>query len=267
MATTPDRGWRLEKWYADCVTPAGEVFIGYVAEVRRGGVRLRYAASLTQDDAGATLRQRQTLHGGCVTTSPGVVEVAAEALSLAGTWRGGTGTDVATVASTSRGSVTWQGLTLDADATVRVRGREYAGRGYAEVVRLTLPPWALPFADLRWGRFVADDGADALTWIATAGGAEFTGVWTPRSPARRVGVVADGAVRVDGGPALTWDAGRPIRRETVSRSLLGRLAPLTRLLPRGVRRLEEDKGLSRGVLVDEERTRPGWVLHERVRWR
>ena len=135
-----------------------------------------------------------------------------------------------------------------------------------EVVTLTLPPWRLPFADLRWGRFIADDRSDALTWIATDDGSGFVGVWMPRVPARQDGCVEDGAVRLAAGPALTWDAGSPIRRETVTRSLLGRLAPLGRLLPRGVRHLDENKALSRGVLVDGEDVRPGWVLHERVRW-
>jgi len=267
VATTPEARWHLQKWYADCVTPTGGLFVGYLAEVRCGPLRVRYAASLVRDAAGAPVRQRQTLRAGRVDVVPGRVGLAVPALGLLGTWRGGSGTDPATVVRTERGEVTWECLTLDADATVRVRGREFAGPGYAEVVRLTLAPWELGFADLRWGRFIADDRSDAMTWIATGSGVTFVGAWTPRVRFRQEAEVGEGSVLVTGGPELTWGAGAPIRRGTVTRSLLGRLAPLGRLLPRGVRRLEEDKTLSRGALLDGGASRPGWVLHERVRWR
>lgn len=266
MVTTPEPGWRLEKWYADCVTPTGGLFVGYLAQVRRGPLRVRYAASLTRDAAGAPLLQRQTLRAGRIDVAPGRVRLAVPALGVLGSWRGGSGTDPVAVVRTDRGEATWECLALDADVTLRVRGQAFTGPGYAEVVRLTLAPWELGFADLRWGRFIADDRSDALTWIAIDSGVAFAGAWTPRARVRREAEVGDGSVRVSAGPELVWDAGARIRRDTVTRSVLGRLAPLGRLLPRGIRRLEEDKSLSRGVLVDGQASRPGWVLHERVRW-
>lgn len=247
------------------------MYIGYVAVLSFGRLRLRYAAMLESDAVGASpaavLQQRQSLRGGLVSATPGDVSWRVPVLDVVGEWSGGTGTAPVVVAETEAGAIEWQCLSLDAAASVTCDGRRYAGPGYAEVVRLSLPPWRLPLSDLRWGRFVADDRSAALTWIAAGGASTFEGAWTPDGRLdARVGEASVEACGPDGDVRLTWDTGRPIRGERVSRSLLGRLAVFERLLPRGVRGIAEEKRLSRGVLVDAAGCHGGWVVHERVRW-
>lgn len=258
-------GFTLHKWYADCTTGSGELLICYVATLAAGPLRLRYAASLELDAPGARLRQRASLRGGRVDAAEGSLALSSRALGLAGTWTGGTATSPVVVAESGAGRVEWQGLALDAAASVDRGGRRFRGVGYAEVVRLTLPPWRLPFRTLRWGRFVADDRAGALTWIETDGPQALARAWSPRVTQGSAAVVGDASVAGEA-ERLTWSPGTTIRADRVASTLFGSLSPLTRLLPQGVRNLTEDKRLSRGRLTDASGTHAGWVVHEEVRW-
>ena len=44
----------------------------------------------------------------------------------------------------------------------------FNGLGYAEHLRLTIPPWRLPIRTLRWGRFLSP--RNSLVWIDWQGG-------------------------------------------------------------------------------------------------
>ena len=51
---------QIRKWYADCVSPDGNVFIGYSARVGLGPITLPYQAALT-GGRGEPLSQRTAL--------------------------------------------------------------------------------------------------------------------------------------------------------------------------------------------------------------
>lgn len=240
------------------------MFIGYAATVFAHGLRLRYGAVLTQDAPGAPLAQRQSLRRPVVRIGDADVRVTWPALGVSGRWRDGAAAGPCTVADVGGRTVEWRALALNADVALRVGNCWSSGVGYAEVVRLSLPPWRLPFADLGWGRFVADDRASALTWIAT-GPDGISQAWTPSLPAGAPASVTEAGVATEGAD-LRWEAGSTIRREVVSTTLLRRLAPVGAALPAGLRDIREHKLLSRGVLADERGEREGWVIHERVRW-
>lgn len=240
---------RFTKWYADCVTPEGALFIGYVAHLTWGPLRLAYVGALESPAPGEPLSQRQSWRHGRLEVDAAGVRLLAPRLGVRGTWTGGVGTPPHRIVDGRDGLVTWQALRLAATAEVTSQERTYRGAGYAEVVRMTLPPWRLPFTDLDWGRFVADDATTAHTWTRTDGG----DVVTVTHPA--------------GAHDLTWGADNPIRVERVARTLFGRLTPFAaRLLPRKVRHLHEAKHLARGRLSVDGVAHAGWVIHEQVRF-
>ena len=240
---------RLTKWYADCVTPDGALFIGYVAHLTLGPLRLDYTASIEADSPGAPVRQRQSLRRGRIEADAAGVRLFSPGLDVSGSWTGGVGTEPRRVLGTEGAEVTWQALRLAAHAEVTTPTRGYSGTGYAEVVRLTLPPWRLPLTDLDWGRFVADDASSAHTWTRMDG-ATVTEVTAP-----------------DGHATLDLGETRPIRVDSVPATLLGPFSGvLSRLLPATLRHLHEAKYLSRGQLVLDGTPHDGWVVHEEVRF-
>lgn len=251
---SPTHGLRLRKWYVDCVAADGAVFVGYLALLRWGRLRLDYTAAL-ELAPGGRLAQRQSLRGGTIEAGDGV-RMEVPSLGVTGTWIGGTGTGPQRIVATDAGTVTWQALSLAASADVAVRDRTYRGAGYAEVVTLTVPPWRLPFSELCWGRFVADDASVGTTWIETSGGRDPARVWTFATP----------GLAPDAHPALA-PGGVTLRSGLVGDTLLGKAKALAWLLPRGVRFLSEDKRLSRGTLATAAGDATGWVIHEEVSWR
>lgn len=242
--------FHLQKWYLDCVTPTGELLIGYVATLRWGAFRAAYAATVELDAQG--VRQRQLHRAGQVTRTGEHLVLDVPGLKLLGLWTGTHGSGPQVLHAADDGRITWDVLALPARVDVRSGDRRLQGAGYAEVLTLSVPPWRLPFADLGWGRFVADDAATGFTWVEwrdASGTLLLERTWGASAPVRH---------------GMRLAATRPIRQGLVSDSLLGRLAPLKRLLPRGLREVTEQKYLSRGTLTDGT---TGWVVHEEVLWR
>lgn len=69
-----------------------------------------------------------------------------------------------TVYESADGRIDWECRQPAADARVRLAGgREITGLGYAERLRMTIPPWRLPLRTLRWGRFLA--AGESWVWI------------------------------------------------------------------------------------------------------
>ena len=122
----------------------------------------------------------------------------------------------------------------------------FDGFGYAECLRVTVPPSRLPFHTLRWGRHLSEH--HSLVWIAWTGDTPRTWVWLD-------GVAAPQAIVTDTGlVGLPHDASLVVRD---SRTILDHRVPCTAL--------REHKQLGRSALVTAGRPLDhGWTVHEVV---
>ena len=262
MRFAPPR-FRLDKWYLDCVSPNGDVFIGYVAELRCGVIGVDYGARIIRLDGGTT-DQRQSFSVGDFSVGDHAVRWNNKALKVDGCWTGGRAIDPTLVVDEPAGSIEWQCLAANSAVDVMVDGRHITGAGYVERISMTIPPWKLPFKQLRWGRYISDDRSEHMIWIDMRGATTRNWTWVN---SRRVvsGSVEDGLVRADGAD-LTWESSDPIRRENVARTLLGHLQFVSRLLPRRVWLIQEDKQLSHCVLKTDGSQSRGSSINEVVTW-
>lgn len=243
--------FRLQKWYLDCVTTEGQLLIVYLARLHWGRLTTAYGATL-ELAADGTVRQRQVFRRGTLTRIGDHLVVEHRRLGLLGVWTGISGTGPQVLHEADGEHLTWESLALTAKVDAHCRDGRYTGTGYAEVVTLTVPPWRLPFDNLVWGRFVADDAASGFTWIQwrdAAGDLVLDRTWGHPT---------------DAPEPLRLAATREVRSGPVMDVLLGRLARLDQAVPTRLRSLEEDKRLSRGTLHDGT---AGWVVHEEVRGR
>jgi hypothetical protein len=258
-------GFRLDKWYFDCATASGIVWVGYAATLHLGPIPLHYGASILQDGTESPTVQRQSLRSGRPCASSGLLEWSHPSLRIQGTWTGGVDTGPVVVHDGKSGRITWHGRTLNAQVAVTVDGRELAGPGYAEQLEMTVPPWRLPFRELRWGRFISDDRLRFATWIDMKGDPAGCRVWTERGASS--GAVSDDAVLRGDGTRLVLKAERTLRCENVAKSLLGRFHGLSRLFPRSMRNIGENKMIGTGPLVLEDGSEVrGVAVFEVVRW-
>lgn len=256
-------GFRLDKWYFDCVSSDDVVFIGYAARLRWGPLRLDYGAT-TLSSPGRVAEGAQSLSYGCVERTGERVLWRNDRLDARGAWDGGTPIPATTIIDGPDGRIEWECLAANAAARVTIGKRTIEGTGYAERLSMTVPPGALPFRELRWGRCISDDRSAYMVWIDMRDGCDSCRVWTGEAEAV-AGVVDDEGVRIDG-QAVSFVSTRPIRSENVARSVLGRLRPLVRFLPRGVRDIREEKLTGSCVMVTGARESIGTSVHEVVRW-
>jgi hypothetical protein len=256
--------FRLEKWYLDCVSSDGTVFIAYAARLKWGPIGLCYGATITRAKDGRLI-QRQSLSFGRLNRGRGSISWCNDGLKASGEWTGGERIARTLIVDEPSGRIEWQCLSANGAVHVRTDGRAMTGSGYVEKLSMTLPPWKLPFTELRWGRFISDDRHDYAVWIDLRGRTQRNWIWV-NSDEAVTGTVDGDEVRTDGAQ-LTLGSSQTVRAGNIARMLLGRFAFLERLLPERLRAIQEDKQSSSCLLRTEGSESRGSSINEVVRWR
>lgn len=246
--------FRLRKWYLDVVGDDGGAAILYHARLAWGPLRIAYGAALTTDGAGT--RERATLRpGGEPHETTDAIAWRCAPLRLHGTWR----RQAAPVRQELMPGVTWDCRAPAADTELAIGDRRWRGLGYVEALTMTVPPWRLPFRELRWGRALA--AGRSTTWIDWRDGLARRWAVIDGARATLATCADDRLVAADGG-ALTLGRERVLRDAPLAGTLAA-VPGLALLVPRRIRRAQETKWLSRATWSDGA---SGWAIHEVVRW-
>jgi hypothetical protein len=250
----PPSSVELSKWYLDVVTPDGRCAIVYAARLRILKVTLRVEGVLLLGNSG--LRSRWSVLGGRPPRVEGArVRFGSAALGVTARIDAIDPPFEARLHQEAGGSVEWDCRVPRGEAEIRVGGETLRGLGYAERIRITIPPWELPIRELRWGRLLSPSGG--LVWIEWKGPSPLRLALRDGRPSSLDGA-QDGQVSVDGfahplAPVAT------LRDAPLSRTLPG---ALRRSLPRVGLGLSETKWLARGTVAGMD----GFAIHEVVRW-
>ena len=256
----------LSKWYMDCVSDDGEVFIGYAAALRWRGVGIDYSSTLQHQHGEGTKinTSLQKLSTPQITALS--VHWISRALGVDGTWSGSAPPIERTVFRSEVGSVEWRCLQPNARAEVHLgTERCIQGRGYAEHILISIPPWRLPVDELRWGRFLTD--SNALVWIDWRGSTSLTLLF-------RNGIQIENPLVTDREVAcnrtkmvLAFEDSQVLREGRLVNTALSVIPGIAKLLPGHSLRTYECKWRSRGVLKEHETVlSTGWAIHELVRF-
>jgi hypothetical protein len=177
-STTADR-WalKLRKWYLDGVTLAGDVCIGYQAQLSAGPLATGYR--------GLLLRNAQ----GLVEDKSGWGRGEAPALQASGDWHWSEwmkghwrpqGAGMASVLWNGPGvRIHWNCVAPSCLARVQSvcsgESVDWAMMGYVECLELSLSTLTLPFRSLHWGRALV--GGHSVVWINWDEGKTLCRVW------------------------------------------------------------------------------------------
>jgi len=268
-------GFRLTKWYLDCVSEKGAIFIGYWGEVHWHGWTFRMAQTLGHDAQGRLYTSTRSGRINPPIHSEDLLRWVAPRLGVEGLW-------TRTVPAFRRrlfesttgktiGSVDWRCEMPRANVEIQFRdssGRRLAGRGYVECLDLTVKPWQLPIRELRWGRFQSD--ADVLVWIQWSGAHPLT-LMLHNEKVHEPGHAAisqDRVVLPGGAATLDLHDHKVLRDGPLVSTALSRLPLLRQRLPGQLLGVHESKWLSRGTLHRGPQDTPshGWAIHEVVVW-
>ncbi len=257
--------FRLRKWYVDCVSDDGDVFIGYSAELRWRSLGIAYESALVSID-GEHVRTWTSLRNPAPPVAAfGRLDWNTPALGVVGNWTGAANPLRETIFSTEEGEIEWSCLLPSAEARVTTpAGDNLFGRGYAELLQISIPPWRMPVRELRWGRWLS--GTGAVVWIDWQGDVSKRIVYRNgvRVDAPHVG---NEALELADGTRLCLDQGCVLRSGTLGSTVLRRIPGLARAAPARMLAVEEYKWRSRGTLSSPGAAESrGWAIHEVVRW-
>jgi hypothetical protein len=245
----------------DCVTDSGDAAILYCADLNWRGVHLAYSSVLTVH--GDSVDSHSSMAGYQLSSNDGQIHVEFPRLNVSGSWKADAEPYQRTVFENASGSVEWKCLQPRSLVNLRAGGRELKGLGYAECLTLTLPPWQLPMRQLRWGRFVSAE--ESLAWVDWQG--EFsTSFAVHNGRTCETLSVSDSEIAITGA-TLRMEESFPLRAGRLGSTVLPGAPALGKLLPRGLRNIEEQKWRSRGRFDTQHGSSHGWVIHEVVHWK
>ena len=257
--------FELSKWYADCISLEGDVFIGYCAKLRLGSISVPYQSALvyTRDQAvesWSSLR-RLTLPR----ASDAQINWRSAPLGIRGEWVSRSKPLRETVYCSDEGEVEWSCLQPNSRASVNTkRGHAIGGTGYIEHLRLTIPPWRMPISQLRWGRVVAESAS--LVWIDWKGAFQNTIVYCNGTQvvAKRIG---DDGIELSDGAKIAFDQSVMLREGPLGSTVLTSIPGITRFAPASTLRIHERKWRSRVRWTGTRRlSQDAWAIHEVVTW-
>ena len=149
--------------------------------------------------------------------------------------------------------VVWRCVAPCGDA--RMNG--IVGRGYAEVLEMTVAPWSLPMRELRWGRAIGE--RTSLVWIQWSG-AKPLQVAVHDGALANVVHIDDDLVRLADGTSVTLSQHSVLREDSLANTLRP-LRALGPLLPRVLTSAIERKWRSRATISPNDE---GWAIHEHL---
>ncbi len=165
----------LEKWFLDFVGSDGKVMIFYAAKLTWHGITVPYTSYLKYDVNGSINFRTRFRNIQIPEISDNDIDWGDKAFKVTGNWR----SDVAPIKSclfdSPEGSLQWNCFHPVSNVRIKMKEMEFTGKGYAEKLVLTLPPWDIPMDDLRWGHFISDN--DYLVWIQIRKEGDKNWVW------------------------------------------------------------------------------------------
>lgn len=253
----------LSKWYFDCVSDDGEAFIAYTAEMRWRTLSIDYSSTLHYRP-NRKVRSATSLRK---IVPPRVedsnVQWSSSHLGVIGKWISITRPIERTLVESEAGNIEWNCLQPNAKAEMVADNIRIEGSGYVDHVTMTIPPWQLPFDQLRWGRFHGN--GDSIVWIDCQGENEINLAFHNGAPIENCVIDADSLRTRD--VSLELETGDVLREGPLLKTALAKVPGIDKVFPASLLHTYECKRLSRGMLRTSPMTaQPGWAIHEVVRF-
>jgi hypothetical protein len=252
----------LQKWYLDCVSENGEVFIGYSAKLDWKSLGLAYASFLDFD--GGRSKSGTSLLKECLPEISGDCVVwESENLACSGKWQNiGSKLPALKLFENDVGSVIWNARFPLSEVRIKRSGSELVGLGYAEKLDLTIPPWRLPIEELRWGRFISKD--IYVVWVEWSGSQPLRVVYLNGRKIKDA-TVSDNGVHWEGG-TLQHKQFSVLREGPLVATVLPKIPGIRTIFPEKILNMHERKWLSSSVFMLNGITHRGWTIHEIVQF-
>jgi hypothetical protein len=256
--------FELEKWYMDATDEKGRAFIGYSAKLRWKSVKLFYNGyTFCAGPSSAVIKRNSFSFRRLPEISAG--EVRWKLLQAKAHWKKDSDPLHEVLLRLPEGEINWSCIFPKASATVQLGDEVFEKNtlGYVEKITISIPPWKIPIHELYWGRFLSAD--HVIVWIRWVGPVPKTLIYH-NGNRFEAGVIASEIIIFDN-YSLELNNKTTLRTGTLLSTVFSKFPMLTKLFPKAIMQLQENKWVSDGLLKLHGKTVSGGkVIHEHVIW-
>lgn len=153
----------VEKWFLDFIADNGEAMIFYSAILKWRKWKIPYTSWLHFSPEGDTILKSRFKDTQLPVKNNYHISWADHRFGVEGHWK-----PVSTPLSTrlfesENGCLDWQCYQPASEVRLKLGSKELLGKGYAEKLTLTIPPWKIQMNELRWGHY--GSGRDTMVWV------------------------------------------------------------------------------------------------------
>lgn len=260
----------LSKWFLDFVGESGEVMIFYSAKLIWRGLPVSYTSWLNYyPTIGVNTKSR--FHG---VQKP---QISGEVITwndikfgVGGRWKSLAPMIQTKLVDTDEGFLYWKCFQPASGVSLRIGDRILEGRGYAELLILTIPPWKITMDELRWGRF--DSAEYNMVWIELRSKVKKQWLWLNGEKIDNCQIEDDYILMPDKELVLNLDRRVVLESEkkisSVVEILIRYLPGFNKIIPPNFVMADEFKWFSHGRLHNKNRTiTEGNAIHELVNFK
>lgn len=259
--------FRLEKWYLDVVTPEGEACIFYAAMMKWRRIKIPYKSLQHIPAAGEPVQKSKFQEPDFPAVQDDLLSWNDPALKAGGHWQARVPPLQATLFETEEGALYWNCVQPVSRVQCSLDNRPVSGFGYAEQLILTLEPWKMPVAGLKWGRFCSEK--NQLLWIEIRHDTNAQWVWLNGERVTQADINTEQVWLPEQKTRLKLKESRPAGKKNslkrVMQKLFRYIPGFRQSVPGKFLLSEEQKWISKGQLFrDDALIDEGWVIHEEV---
>ena len=155
--------FHLNKWFLDFVGNSGETIIFYAAKLTWHGLVVPYTSFLFYDPSDGVHQKSRFRNIRMPEKTKNLITWSDSKFEVEGAWESLAKPLQARLFDSEEGYLDWKCFQPSSKVRLRISDKILEGRGYAEQLILTAPPWKIPMNELRWGRFGSSE--DQMVWI------------------------------------------------------------------------------------------------------
>ncbi len=266
----PGGNFHLNKWFLDFIGKQGEAMIFYSAKLKWHGWAVSYTSWLRYDKvSGISLKSRFSnvqipeLHDNLITWNDA-------RFGVTGTWESISKKVETRIFDSEEGSLDWICFQPASRVQLGIGDKILEGRGYAEQLILTVPPWKIPMDELRWGRFGSEECS--MVWIELREKERLQWLWLNGDKIERCVIDDDRIFLPENELVLNLDRATVLESEkkilSVVEKIIQYIPGFNKVMPLKFLLADETKWLSNGQLQAKHKDLAvGMAIHELVNFK
>ena len=259
--------FHLDKWFLDFVGENGEAMIFYSARLTWHGLSTSYTSWLRYDTESGVQQNSRFRNVQLPQRQDQLIIWNDKRFGVSGTWEPLAPRIQARLFDSEEGFLDWDCFQPASKVRLRINDRDLEGKGYAEQLILTVPPWKIPMDELRWGHFGSDE--NNIVWIELREKETRQWLWLNGTKIENCIIEDDHLANPEMELVLNLDRGVVLESDkkifSVVEKLLRYIPGFNKVMPIKFLMADEFKWLSKGeFMAPSKRLANGIAIHELV---